>query len=153
MKCMRPNYKISTACIVEYENKILMIKEEQNGKVCWDIPAGGLEMGETLEQGVIREVEEESGVKILDPVIKTVYEYIEKERITINFLYYSHVDIKNISFLKPQDTDIFEAAWFAKTDIEKLIQKREYENNLGKERLLNFLEGFKNNLTIVTITE
>ena len=34
-----------------------MVKEEQNGKISWDIPAGGIELHETLEQAVIREVE------------------------------------------------------------------------------------------------
>jgi len=50
-------YKISVACILMHNGKFLMVKEEQNGKISWDIPAGGIELHETLEQAVIREVE------------------------------------------------------------------------------------------------
>ena len=51
--------------IIENEhNEILVIERGDNGKL--GIPAGGLEEGETIEECIIREVYEETGLKILD---------------------------------------------------------------------------------------
>ena len=54
-------YKIIAAGgVVFKENSVLMIF--RNGK--WDFPKGKVEAGETLETAAVREVEEETGVKI-----------------------------------------------------------------------------------------
>lgn len=43
------------------ENQILLIKSPLRG---WEIPGGQIENGETIREGVIREVKEEAGVNI-----------------------------------------------------------------------------------------
>lgn len=46
-------------------NKILLIKRKQNPyEDCWALPGGFVEMEETLEQSAIRELNEETGIKI-----------------------------------------------------------------------------------------
>ena len=67
--------------IVENEQEqILVIKRVDNGK--WGIPAGGLEEKESIEECIIREVKEETGLEILElqvvgistkPDLETVY--------------------------------------------------------------------------------
>ncbi len=67
--------------IVENEQQeILIIERVDNGNV--GIPAGALEEGETIEQCIIREVQEETGIKILDLEVigissKPTTEYVE----------------------------------------------------------------------------
>jgi 8-oxo-dGTP diphosphatase len=54
--------------IVIKDNKILLSK--QFGK--YDLPGGGLDLGEELEKGVIREVKEETGIDVKSPKLMGV---------------------------------------------------------------------------------
>ena len=60
--------KIVAAIIYSKDNKLLMGKknpdEVNTYKNCWHIPGGGIEEGETHEQALIREVQEETGVDV-----------------------------------------------------------------------------------------
>ena len=58
----------ATAILIE-QDKILLVEQQvgSKGNRNWSLPGGTLEQGETLEQCVIREVKEETG---LDVVIK-----------------------------------------------------------------------------------
>ena len=54
--------------LIENANgQFLMIKRVDNGK--WGIPAGALEENETIQQCIIREVKEETGINIFDPIL------------------------------------------------------------------------------------
>ena len=59
---MMPKHSLSAGAVVldEY-GKILLIKGPQRG---WEFPGGIIELGETIEDGIIREVKEESGIDI-----------------------------------------------------------------------------------------
>jgi len=68
--------KIASAIIVSKDHKILMGKKDPSkGGVysdCWHIPGGGIDEGETMEQAVIREVLEETGIDISPYKIKHI---------------------------------------------------------------------------------
>jgi len=59
---------IASALILSKDDKLLMgRKDPSKGGVysdCWHIPGGGVNEGETLEQAVIREVQEEVGLNV-----------------------------------------------------------------------------------------
>src|SRR3954471_11525267 len=56
-------HSVSVAGIVVDEaGRVLVIQRRDNG--CWEAPGGILERDETFEEGVIREVAEETGVTI-----------------------------------------------------------------------------------------
>jgi ADP-ribose pyrophosphatase YjhB (NUDIX family) len=51
-------YRISLKCIIKNEaGEILVVKEI--GRNVWDLPGGGIEHGETIRQGIARELKEE----------------------------------------------------------------------------------------------
>ena len=58
--------------VLEREESLLLVanyRDFGNGRVlCWDLPGGGVEEGETLEEACIREMREETGrrVEVLD---------------------------------------------------------------------------------------
>ncbi len=41
-------------------NEILMVRHQHDGRAYWTLPGGGVELGETNEQAVLREVREET---------------------------------------------------------------------------------------------
>ena len=49
-------------CIIHRGNQILMVKHRVDGGEWWCLPGGGVEPGESPQQAVLREVEEECGV-------------------------------------------------------------------------------------------
>jgi 8-oxo-dGTP pyrophosphatase MutT (NUDIX family) len=62
------NRKKSAVCLVEFNNKILLLERSKEDKIQgWCLPGGKIDKGETKLEGVIREVIEETGIKITNP--------------------------------------------------------------------------------------
>ena len=57
--------------ILEEDGRILLVSETRRlgdaVRLCWDIPGGGAEPGESLEEAMIREVREETGL-VVEPL-------------------------------------------------------------------------------------
>lgn len=68
----RPNSIVPAvaAAIIEYD-KLLMIRRVDNDK--WSLPGGTLEYGESLEECLIREIKEETGLDIRIKGIQNIY--------------------------------------------------------------------------------
>jgi len=71
--------KIVTAAIIRKENKILVARRAPGEKLAgfWEFPGGKLEEGETLQECLERELEEEFGIvtKSGRELTSSVYEY------------------------------------------------------------------------------
>lgn len=65
------NFNIRVTGILIEDNKILLVKQKVSEKRNWSLPGGKLERGETLEQGIIREMKEETGLDT--EVVKLLY--------------------------------------------------------------------------------
>lgn len=69
--------KTATAIIPFPEEKILLIKRNTKPFVgYWGLPGGRMDPGETIEQTVVRECKEETGLDVT--VVRKVGEYVEK---------------------------------------------------------------------------
>ena len=69
--------KTSTAIIPFPEDKILLIKRNTRPFVgYWALPGGRMDPGETVEQTIVREVKEETGLDTV--IVCKVGEYVEK---------------------------------------------------------------------------
>ena len=65
------NPKIIVGILPVYNHEILLCQRDINpGKKKWTVPSGFLELGETTEEGALREAEEEACIK---PVITQLY--------------------------------------------------------------------------------
>lgn len=62
-----------------YQSKIVIVWSPS--KKHWTLPGGGIEVGEAIEQAVIREVEEESNMKVLKQRLLGVQDIFEGENI------------------------------------------------------------------------
>jgi phosphatase NudJ len=59
--------------VVRLDDRFLVVQERKHGQL-WYLPAGRMEFAETIEEGAIREVYEESGVQVtLTGVLKVMY--------------------------------------------------------------------------------
>lgn len=66
-----PVKHLTVDAVVEQSGHILLVKRRSEpGKGLWALPGGHLEIHETLEQGVLRELREETKIKVPDPVLR-----------------------------------------------------------------------------------
>lgn len=60
---MRTNKRVGA--VVVKNNKILLVHRFKNGSEYWVLPGGGVEDDESIEEGLRREVKEETGLDLL----------------------------------------------------------------------------------------
>ena len=74
----KPRVGVGFGVMILKDNKILLGKRHEdpekadsklNGEGTWTMPGGKLEYGETFEEGAIREVMEETGMKLSNPKV------------------------------------------------------------------------------------
>jgi len=103
--------------IVQNGDKILMIFRK--GK--WDLPKGKLEHNETKEEGALREVEEETGVKVKihSKIGATWHTYLRNNKYVLKRTYWYAMDCVDDANLKPQKEEgIVEARWMNTREVE-----------------------------------
>ncbi|WP_117209442.1 NUDIX hydrolase [Allorhizocola rhizosphaerae] len=65
-------HSVSVAAVITNDDgKVLVIKRRDNG--AWQLPGGVLELDETIEDGVVREVREETGVDVKPTRLTGIY--------------------------------------------------------------------------------
>lgn len=78
-------HSVSVAAVVtDDQGRVLVIKRRDNG--AWQLPGGVLELHETIEDGVRREVEEETGVKVEPVRLTGVYKNMTLGVVALVFL-------------------------------------------------------------------
>ena len=130
MKTLKSKIPVSKAgggLVYNKKNEVLFIF--RNGK--WDLPKGGTEKGEEIEETAIREVEEETGVTnlvIADKLQKTYHIFkrngVYKLKITHWFEMRTSFEGKTVGQL---DEGIEKVAWLNPEEIKEAL-KNSYEN-------------------------
>jgi 8-oxo-dGTP pyrophosphatase MutT (NUDIX family) len=67
----------ASAVVIGDNNRILLQKRRDNG--LWSLPGGGMELGESIEETIIREVKEETGYDV--KVLKCIGIYTDPEHV------------------------------------------------------------------------
>ena len=118
-----PRPAVTADCVVitkEKEPQVLLIQRgNEPFKGCWAFPGGFMNMDETTEQCAIRELEEETGLKVTE--IKQIGAYSRVDRDprgrTITVAYLAIIDkVENVKGLD----DAAKAQWFPLSDLPKL---------------------------------
>lgn len=110
------NIKLTTDavvfCIIDEQLKVLLVKRgNEPYKGSWSLPGGFVEDGEELVDGMKRELEEETGLKLMDATQLGVYGAVGRDPRgrTVSVAYYALLDGNNID-VKGGD-DAAEADW------------------------------------------
>lgn len=103
-------HSVSVAGVVVREDgRVLVIRRADNG--AWEAPGGVLELDERPEDGVCREVLEETGVKV-DPVrLSGVYKNMERAIVALVFL------CRPVGGEEQTSAETSEVRWFTREEV------------------------------------
>jgi len=79
---------VGVGAVLIHQGKVLLIKrgkEPLRGR--WVVPGGTVEAGETLEQALVREVREETGLTVRPLEVVLVFDCIEREGDAVRYHY------------------------------------------------------------------
>jgi ADP-ribose pyrophosphatase YjhB (NUDIX family) len=79
---------VGVGAVVVHEGRVLLIrrgKEPLRGR--WVVPGGTVELGETLEHAVVREVEEETGLMVKPVEVALVFDRILRQGEAVSYHY------------------------------------------------------------------
>jgi phosphatase NudJ len=119
----KPN--VTVACIIEYQDRYLLVEEDKPWGRVFNQPAGHLEANESLLGAVRREVFEETGLSIEPQRFVGSYMFTsEHNQVTyLRFcFYYQFQQQPPVSI--PQDDDILATHWLSYDDIKNHRQLR-----------------------------
>jgi len=126
--------------IIQQEDKILMIKEAK--KKCygkWNFPGGHLEDGETIFEGAIREIFEETGCKAeLTNMLPIINDEFENDTF-IMIIFLAKLLEERIEF---NSEEILEVKWIKKEELQLMNNENLRDANL-MHKILDFLEKGK----------
>ena len=115
------------------KNSILLVKHNMDSYTLWSPPGGGVELGETMQEALIREFKEETGLNINPGKLLFVHEHIEAPFHAIEIFF----EIKSWqgklikgSEVEMTSTNILESAKFLKVEELNKLPKGELHSIL-----------------------
>jgi ADP-ribose pyrophosphatase YjhB (NUDIX family) len=111
-----PRHSVSVAgVIVNDDGRILAIRRQDNGH--WEPPGGVLELNETLEEGLVREIREETGLTVTPDRLTGVYKNMERGVLALVFR------CSSANGLAGQSEEAAEIAWLTPDQIEERMDQ------------------------------
>lgn len=118
--------RIRAVAIIVNDDKILVIHRINNGKEYFVFPGGGVENGETVEQAVLREVQEETSLEV--KIEKMLYHHIYDDD-TEHFFYLCRYvsgepklgngnEARN---MKESNANFYKPIWYEIKDLPQLL--------------------------------
>jgi 8-oxo-dGTP diphosphatase len=153
---MVPHVRIRCTGLIIANDSILLVKYDDNG-IHYNLPGGGLEPGETVIEGVVREVMEETTAEVEVGQLALIYEFAPhkqsgdygiNERHGLHLIFECRLINKSIPKL-PKKPDKYQTAveWIPVNELEKVLlipninkQIKEYVKN---KKNIELIEDFR----------
>lgn len=128
---------VGVGAIIVCKGKILLEKRKgEPGKGKWSVPGGLVELGETVENAVIREVKEETGLDVAEPQLIDVMDNIARDEngeIKYHFVIIDYFLKVKGGELKAAD-DAEELRWVPISEVEKYDLTKTFRAFLQRNR-------------------
>lgn len=132
--------EVADVVFIENDKVLLVQQRKEIAKGLWSFPGGALEEGETSKQAVVREVKEELGVHLADPLFLKSYKITTPrgELLIDTFM----GELKGDIVLKEDELMAYQ--WFSLTELEQndalraeivIEQARDALNNAQKNKM------------------
>lgn len=134
-KTMSQKIQIRSRALIVYEGKLLVVKHSEELNY-YALPGGKMDEGENGEQCMIREIKEELGVEVVNPELKYVYRWVNREGVeNLEFIFKisngeDFMDLSNNE--RSHSFEIFELRWMGKGENVNLLPKdikEEFDTN------------------------
>ena len=111
-----PSHLVScSAYAIAPDGRVLLVRTEKRPET-WELPGGKIEEGEPLLDGFVREVIEETGIRISPLGVATVQHLLPRDKVFIVFRANAEAGDPI-----PQRGEILEASFFDPSDLDRLI--------------------------------
>lgn len=118
------------ACAIIYRKvdnqiQILLTQRSQNSSFLpgsYEIPGGHIELNESLNQGLIREIQEELSISIEVESLFDAFTYTQNGLHTVELVYFAKI-ISNQNEIKIQESEIAAYRWIKEAEIDSIIEK------------------------------
>ena len=127
MRTNWPKHIIAAGLLVERGDQVLLVRTERRG---WEFPGGQIEEGESLLDGVVREVLEEANIKAIADRLVGVYSNLSASRVIFDFLG------SWISGEAKVGDETIDVSWVKKREAREVIEHPGYSRRL--QQLLEF---------------
>ena len=65
-----PTFNTTDACVIQSGHVLMVERKARPGKGLWALPGGFVEHDEWIDESVLRELKEETGIKVAEPVLR-----------------------------------------------------------------------------------
>lgn len=117
---MYPFYRIIVA-IIRKGDQLLIVNNQSGQEKRWSLPGGQIESGETLEQALRREVEEETGLTVTSSLFAFLTENFMPTYQAHSLVTYFDCQVSGRVDPNDPDEEIIETKWINQTDLAEYI--------------------------------
>ena len=129
------------AIILDGDQILLEKRKNSPGKGKWTVPGGLVELGESMEQAVIREVEEETRLEVYDPRLVDVVNYIslgERGSVMYHYVIVDYlVTVKDGKLKAASDADALRWVPFNEVEEYDLTESFRWFFRRNRQKLVN----------------
>jgi ADP-ribose pyrophosphatase YjhB (NUDIX family) len=114
---------VGVGAIIRHRDRLVLIRRDQEpARGYWTFPGGAVELGETLEDAVRREVLEETGLQVELGDVAAVFDRVDRDQAGAVRYHFVVVDYhaRPVGGALRPGSDVSDARWFALEDLDHL---------------------------------
>ncbi len=120
--------RVRVAALIRWNGRVLLCRQEKDGKEYWLLPGGGVESGETLTEALRRELGEElnlwDGLQLEGPIAvaeSIAPDWRPGERHVIHIVFAADLSHRSLEDVETHDASIRGLRLFALHELEEIV--------------------------------